>query len=85
VEKTKRWVVDTDGYTPEEIQRMKNLIFELGGSIYATIPTINGILLIVNPFNTQEFSKKWTENSNLCVPDIQKNNPTLLYYCDENK
>jgi len=85
VEKNKKWVVDTDNYTSEEIQNIKNLIFELGGTIYETIPTVNGMHIITNPFNTHEFSKMWTERSNLCVPDIQKNNPTFLYYSDENQ
>ena len=59
VEKPKRWIVDTDDCTPQEIQSIKNLIFELGGTILETIPTVNGMHIITNPFNVQEFSIKW--------------------------
>ena len=83
VEKAKKWIIDTDGYTPEQIQMMKNLILELGGTIYEAIPTVNGIHLITSPFNTLDFSKKCMDNA-LPAPDIQKNSPTLLYYSDED-
>jgi hypothetical protein len=83
VEKPKRWVIDTDGYTPEKIQMMKTLIAELGGIVIESIPTINGMHLITNPFNTQESGKMWMKDSTMNIPDIQKNNPTLLYYSDE--
>ena len=85
VEKAKKWVVDTDGYTPQQIQWIENLILELGGTIYQTLPTVNGMHLITSPFNTQEFSNKCIENNDISTPDIQKNNPTLLYYSDENE
>ena len=84
VEKAKKWIIDTDGYTPEQIQMMKNLILELGGTIYEAIPTVNGIHLITSPFNTLNFSKKCTDNIAIPAPDIQKNSPTLLYYSDED-
>ena len=83
-EKNKKWIIDTDRCTDEQIQKMKNLILELGGTIYAAIPTINGIHLITSPFNTLDFSKKCTSEIAIPVPDIQKNNPTLLYYSDED-
>jgi hypothetical protein len=84
VEKPKKWVIDTDGYTSGQIQMIQNLIIELGGTVYEMIPTVNGMHLITNPFNTQEFGKKWIEISAMNIPDIQKNNPTLLYYSDED-
>jgi len=87
VEKPKRWIIDTDGYTPQEIQSIKDLIFELGGTILETIPTLNGKHIITNPFNVQEFSIKWTKMTEIngkCMPEIQKNNATLLYYSDDD-
>jgi hypothetical protein len=83
VEKPKKWVIDTDGYTPQQIEKMKNIIAELGGAVYETIPTLNGMHLITNPFNTHDFGKKWTAESSMNLPDIQKNSPTLLYYSNE--
>jgi len=83
VEKTKKWIIDTDNYTPEQIQMMKNLIIELDGTIYVSIPTVNGMHLITSPFNTLDFSKKCMDNIAISAPDIQKNSPTLLYYSDE--
>ena len=84
VEKTKKWIIDTDGYTPQQIHAMKDLISELGGIIYETIPTVNGMHLITSPFNTLDFSKKCMDNIAITAPDIQKNSPTLLYYSNED-
>jgi len=85
VEKEKKWVVDldNDNYNFEEKISIVNLIKEIGGMIYLEIPTINGIHIITSPFNTQEFSEKIIFiNEKISNPDIQKNNPTLLYYSD---
>ena len=87
VEKPKRWIVDTDGFTPQEIQNIKDLIFELGGTILETIPTVNGMHIITNPLNVQEFSIKWTKMKEIngnSMPEIQKDNATLLYYSDDD-
>ena len=82
-EKNKKWIIDTDGYTSEQIQKMKNLILELGGTIYLTLPTVNGMHLITSSFNTLDFTKKCQDNISMSVPDIQRNSPTLLYYSNE--
>ena len=48
------------------------------------ITTLNGVHLITNPFNINEFREKLEERGFHC-PDIHKNNPTLLYYNDNNE
>jgi hypothetical protein len=48
--------------------------YEIGPKIEAIIPTKNGHHLITKRFNTQTFKEKYPEI------DIQKKNPTLLYY-----
>ena len=87
VEKEKKWVVDLDHdqYDSDDKYCIIKLIQEIGGAIYTEIPTLNGIHLITSPFNTRELSEKITvlwKNANKHYPDIQKNNPTLLYYGD---
>jgi hypothetical protein len=51
-----------------------------GDKLEAVIPTKNGYHLITKRFNTQEFTKYMSLQGD--VPDIQKKNPTLLYYPD---
>jgi hypothetical protein len=46
----------------------------------AVIRTKNGYHLITKPFDVQEFNKYMSLQGD--VPDIQKKNPTLLYYPD---
>ena len=43
------------------------------------IQTKNGVHLITKKFDILEFNKKM-EVGNKTIPDIQKKNPTLLYY-----
>jgi hypothetical protein len=76
-EKNKKWIIDIDD---DSSQQIKNLILELDGTIYESIPTVNGMHLITSPFNKQDFHKKCNATN---VPDIQNNSPTLLYYSDE--
>lgn len=77
----KRWIVDVD--TKDEnallkIMRLVNSCKPEGNKIYATIPTKNGYHLITGRFDTVEFTKIMKLQGD--VPDIQKKNPTLLYY-----
>lgn len=77
----KRWIVDIDTKDEITIHRTIHIIDELrpeGQKLIAVIPTKNGYHLITNRFDVLEFSKKMTEYGE--VPDIQKKNPTLLYY-----
>ena len=73
----KRWIVDIDVKSIEEAQWVSQYIDTLrpeGPKNEAVIPTKNGYHLITKRFDVMEFKKKYPEI------DIQKKNPTLLYY-----
>jgi hypothetical protein len=74
----KRWIVDidnTDEIYDREIQEYINTQCRpFGMKIIANIPTKNGHHLITERFDIMEFKKKYPDI------DIQKKNPTLLYY-----
>ena len=75
----KRWIVDIDIKSIEEAQRVSLFIDELrpeGNKNEACIPTKNGYHLITKRFDVQAFKEKYPD------VDIQKKNPTLLYYPD---
>ena len=73
----KRWIIDVDTKDEREIGMMKNYINRLrpeGNKIETIIPTKNGVHLITARFDVMEFKKEYP------YTDIQKKNPTLLYY-----
>ena len=79
----KRWIVDVDS-TSQHIQNMISNIIEMvkpndGSKIITKIPTKNGVHLITKRFDVMEFNKQIKERGEE-MPDIQKKNPTLLYY-----
>ena len=85
----KKWIVDLD-YEPKTfkmrysdyIEATKKTINNCqpeGDKVLGVIPTLNGCHLITNPFNVYDFNKVMT-GENLHIPDIHKNNPTLLYF-----
>jgi uncharacterized protein YsxB (DUF464 family) len=73
----KRWIVDIDvrdrGFVGE-VWEFINSIRPEGQKIEVAIPTKSGYHLITKRFDVMEFKKKYPEL------DIQKKNPTLLYY-----
>lgn len=78
----KSWIVDIDNTDP----RYENFIIDMinvsqpkENKVIAKIPTKNGLHLISKPFNVQEFNK-YVKVRTDTIPDIQKKNPTLLYY-----
>lgn len=80
----KRWVVDIDTTSLSVRNRIINLIErvrpnDIGGKIEAIIPTKNGFHLIAKRFDVKEFEKEMKIRNDM-MPDIQKKNPTLLYY-----
>lgn len=85
--KEKRWVVDVDS-KDVSIQNfqidMINSCEPIGHKIIAKIPTKNGVHLITTPFNSFQYVDKITvlpiKNDTAFIADIQKKNPTLLYY-----
>ena len=76
----KRWIVDVDNNDEEvllKVMKLINAVKPEGNKIYSTIPTKNGYHLITGRFDVKEFQKYFFGGD---VPDIQKKNPTLLYY-----
>ena len=83
----KRWIVDIDTHDYYAVAEVSKFIDYLAPmhftdldtgametKIEAIIPTKNGYHLITKKFDSQTFSKKYPDI------DIQKKNPTLLYY-----
>ena len=77
----KRWIVDVDTKDEESLLKIKKVVNGVrpgGDKVYATIPTKNGYHLITSRFDVMEFNKYLSLQGD--VPEIQKKNPTLLYY-----
>ena len=78
--KEKRWIVDVDTKDEQEVNTIKFTINDLcrpfGDKIIETIPTKNGYHLITDRFDVMSFKLSYPD------VDIQKKNPTLLYYPD---
>ena len=89
----KRWIIDVDGmsapspmmiafieYYCKPITEVKfdevgiPIGYKVGPKVEAVIPTKNGHHLITKRFDVMEFKKQYPDI------DIQKKNPTLLYY-----
>ena len=85
-EDNKSWIVDIDTKDEIAVHRIFHIIDTSiepeGRKVIACIPTKNGYHLITKPFNTATFSKYLSLQGD--VPDIQKDNPTLLYYPETN-
>ena len=83
-EKNKRWIVDIDAeelpFKDKIIEIINDLHIQIKKQNYkiiAEIPTRNGVHIISNPFNLQDFKNKIKElGINI---DVHKNSPTLLY------
>lgn len=77
----KRWIVDIDTKDEIVVHRVAHIIDAVkpkGSKLITCIPTKNGYHLITKRFDVVEFSKNMKMHGD--VPDIQKKNPTLLYY-----
>jgi len=73
----KRWIVDVDEtcFTSVlKIDKFLNTLRPEGNKVEALIPTKNGFHLITKRFDVQAFKEKYPN------VDIQKKNPTLLYF-----
>ena len=80
----KRWIVDIDTKSLSVRNRIINIIENIkpigvDSKIEEIIQTKNGVHLITKKFDILEFNKKM-EVGNKTIPDIQKKNPTLLFY-----
>ena len=77
----KRWIIDIDTKDEITVHRVVHIIDSVrpdGPKILNCIPTKSGYHLITKRFDVLEFGKRMREHGE--VPDIQKKNPTLLYY-----
>lgn len=79
----KSWIVDVDireeGFRKNLIETINKLEpIDVTNKLIAEIPTRNGYHLITPPFNLRALSSKIPKE--YPMPDIQKKNPTLLYY-----
>ncbi len=75
----KRWIVDVDvkdAVFTERLSEFINAIRPEGPKIETKIPTKSGYHLITKRFDVMEFKEHYPDI------DIQKKNPTLLYYPD---
>lgn len=73
----KRWIIDVDTKDKKFLRDITMDLMEIqpvGSKVETVIPTKNGFHLITQKFNVMEFKKKYPD------VDIQKKNPTLLYY-----
>ena len=73
----KRWIVDLDTTDENEVVRMTKIINVTrpeGDKVEAIIPTKNGYHFITKRFDVKMFENVYPH------VDIQKKNPTLLYY-----
>ena len=74
----KRWIVDIDTKDGTQLLSVMTAISicrpEDTDKVEAIIPTKNGFHLITKRFDVREFEKQYPD------VDIQKKNPTLLYY-----
>jgi hypothetical protein len=77
----KRWIVDIDTKDENALNKISKLVNSLrpeGDKIESVIPTKNGYHLITKRFDVLGFQQMMNLQGD--VPDIQKKNPTLLYY-----
>jgi hypothetical protein len=73
----KRWIVDIDTTDPDFVYEVADFIKDLkpvGFKVEKVIQTKNGRHLITSRFDVKTFSEKYPD------VDVQKKNPTLLYY-----
>jgi hypothetical protein len=73
----KRWIVDIDTKDEDTILNIRyaiNMCKPEGLKIHRSIPTKNGVHLITDRFDVKSFSEQYPEI------DIQRKNPTLLYF-----
>jgi len=77
----KRWIVDVDTKDEVTVHRVAHIIDSVkpeGNKLIMTIPTKNGYHLITERFDVLTFTKEMSQYGD--VPDIQRKNPTLLYF-----
>lgn len=81
-EKDKTWIIDIDADNPIDLAvkapKVINYLYENFGNVYKfSVPTLHGVHLITNKFDSKKFSEDFPDI------DIHKDNPTLLYFKNE--
>ena len=82
-EEDKTWIIDIDIKPFNDFDKIEKLINGLqptGDKLIGIIPTVNGFHMVTRPFNLAEFRKYMQLQGG--IPDIHKDNPTLLYYSE---
>ena len=72
-----RWIVDIDDKDEKELAKVISVVDEtrpIGSKVEAVIPTKNGYHLITKRFDVEMFRNSYPQ------VDIQRKNPTLLYF-----
>lgn len=72
----KLWMIDADGYKPNNTTSIIEYIKENRGVYFITIPTVNGCHIITSRFDPRFFNESFKD----C--EIKRNAFTLLYYND---
>ena len=72
----KLWMIDADGYKPDNVTNIIEYIKENRGVYFITIPTVNGCHIITSRFDPRFFNESFKD----C--EIKRNAFTLLYYND---
>lgn len=78
----KLWIIDVDTKDTQILDGYIGILLKMFthiDSLVGVIPTVQGYHIIVRPFWVDVFKDK-CKNADLSVPDVHKNNPTLLYY-----
>ena len=86
-ETDKKWIIDIDTKDPEERMFSSTAMLKCdppGPKVLFTLETKNGYHQITKPFNVVQYEalyagEKGLPKSEFEKPDIQKNNPTILY------
>lgn len=80
-DKNKKWLIDLDGDYVQYVPQLVDLVITpLGGKVYERVPTLNGVHLITSVFDRQRYNILFNEVCGVDVPDVHKDNPTILYY-----
>lgn len=78
-----QWIVDVDTKDEKEISKIIDIVNSCRGQednkIKAIIPTVHGVHLLTSGFDSRQFAQELAIR-NMDPIDIQKDNPTLLYY-----
>ena len=77
------WIVDVDSKNPDYVASIMHIVNKCRGAeelkVKQIIPTLNGYHLITIGFDVNQFKQELAINQ-LDNVDVQKDNPTLLYY-----